>query len=302
MSSAVIGLVEQQLELGATREAVHVLDHEHLRAGDVDDPQVLAPQLLRGSSTSLLPRLEKPWHGGPPMTTSASGISASVNRRRCRRRRCGPRRSSRRRSPRRRGPTPRRARVEALARRSRPSCHRNRRTGRSWSAVRHVGHGMPPHRTVRRRRAALTYERMSGEFLGVVPGCAGEHAVNKGGTPNPSWRCVARCMRSGCATACPARPLKQRATHGRPGLPQGKGGGVPGRVLLARLPEPPHRRDDQRRFWAEKVEGNRAGSRHRQPARASGWVSVRVWEHVSSDEAVERVVGVLESATDPPAP
>jgi hypothetical protein len=33
--------------------------------------------LLRGSCTSCAPRLEKPWHGGPPMITDAFGISES---------------------------------------------------------------------------------------------------------------------------------------------------------------------------------------------------------------------------------
>ena len=74
---SVFGLGQEQLKLGTASEPVHVLDDEDLGVCSLDDLQIALPKLVPGSLTSRLPRFEKPWHGGPPMTTSDWGMSPS---------------------------------------------------------------------------------------------------------------------------------------------------------------------------------------------------------------------------------
>ena len=48
------------------------------------------------------------------------------------------------------------------------------------------------------------------------------------------------------------------------------------------------------RFWADKVEGNRARDRDTdERLAAAGWISVRVWEHEDPVEAADRVRAVV---------
>jgi DNA mismatch endonuclease (patch repair protein) len=50
-------------------------------------------------------------------------------------------------------------------------------------------------------------------------------------------------------------------------------------------------------FWAEKVQRNRARDHETEALLASaGWTVVTVWEHEELDEALDRVVKVLESS------
>ena len=50
------------------------------------------------------------------------------------------------------------------------------------------------------------------------------------------------------------------------------------------------------KFWADKVEGNRARDRNTDERLAdAGWVSVRIWEHQDPREAAQRVEEVVRA-------
>ena len=52
------------------------------------------------------------------------------------------------------------------------------------------------------------------------------------------------------------------------------------------------------KFWADKVEGNRARDRDTDSRLAdAGWVSVRIWEHEDAAEAAQRVEDVVRART-----